>query len=146
MTKYAAKGTLFQVEDASEPGTFLDVAHVRNIGGPAMSGDMVDVSAMDSTGFYREFVQGFNDGGEVTLELLFDPADPTQDNVGDEGLLLNFDTMVEHNYQIVFSDAAATIYRFAGLVSAFEPTAPHDEGLGLAVTIKVTGQPEFAAA
>ena len=145
MTKYAAKGTLFQTEIAAVPGTFQTVAQVRNIGGPSMAGDMIDVSCMESPGFYRQFVQGYNDSGEVTLELLFDPVDATQDAVGVDGLLAIFNSQQEHNFQIVFSDAGGTVWRFDGLISAYEPAAPFDEALTASITVKVTGAPTFAA-
>ena len=143
MTEYVAFGTSFQIESAV-PGTYVPTAQVRNIGGPGMSTDAVDVSCMESTGFYRQFVTGFLDGGEVALELVFDPADPTQDETA-LGLLDLFNTGVENLFQIVFPDTANTIWRFAGLVTGYEPAAPHEEALMASVTIKLTGQPTFAA-
>ena len=143
MTEYVAFGTEFQTE-SPVPGTYVTVAQVRNIGGPSMAGDMIDVSCMESPGFYRQFVQGYNDAGEVALDLIFDPADETQDATDPDGLLALFDNQEENGFQIVFPDS--TIWRFTGLVSAYEPGAPFDEALTATVTVKVTGQPTFAAA
>lgn len=145
MAKYPAKGTLFQTEIDATPGTYQTVAQVRNIGGPAMAGDAIDVSCMESPGFYRQFVQGYNDAGEVTLELLFDPVDATQDAVGPDGMLAIFNLQEQHGFQIVFSDVGATIWRFEGLVTAYEPAAPFDEALTASITVKLTGAPTFAA-
>ena len=76
--------------------------------------------------------------------LIFDPADATQDDTGPDGLLSLFDNQLENGFQIVFP-ISGVIWRFAGLVSAYEPGAPFDEALTASVTVKVTGQPTFAA-
>ena len=141
--KFAAKGTLFQTEIAAVPGTYQTVAQIRNIGGPGLQQDALDVSFLDSVGAYRQFVGGFNDPGEIGIELMFDPTDATQDDVGVDGLLSIYDLHEVVGFQVVWPDA--TIWRFQGLVTAYEPSAPVDDVLTAAITVKLSGQPTFAA-
>ena len=44
-------------------GTFAAVAEIPSISGPNMTRDTIDVTDLDSTGGYREFIAGFRDGG-----------------------------------------------------------------------------------
>lgn len=145
MTKYAAKGTLLQAEIAAAPGTFQTVAQVRSIGGPTLGGDAIDLSHHSVPAAYRVFQPGVNDAGEITIEVLFDPADPTQDNVGVDGLLSIYDQREVHLFRVVFSDTGATIWESEGMITSYEPTAPFDEALTASITMKLTGQPVFDA-
>jgi predicted secreted protein len=65
-------GTHFQraTADTSDP-TFASIAEVNSISGPSLSRDTIDVTSLDSTSGYREFIGGFRDGGEVSLEMNF---------------------------------------------------------------------------
>ena len=144
MTKYAAKGTLLLAEIAAVPGTYQTVGQVRNLAGPTLAGDGVDLSHHDVAAGYRVFKPGLNDAGEVTVELLFDPVDPTQDDVGVDGLLSIYDQREVHNFRMTFSDVGLTQWDFAALITGYEPAAPHDEALTATITLKLSGQPAFA--
>ena len=72
MAKSAAKGVTIATSDGVIP-TFNVIGQVFSLSGPSMSADVVEVSAHDSTKFYREFVNSFRDMGEVTLGLRWDP-------------------------------------------------------------------------
>ena len=145
MTKYAAKGTVFAIEDAAVPGTFVAVAGVRSIDGPTLSTDEIDVSCHSSPGFKKQFVPGFGDGGSITLELLFDPADVTQDLTTD-GLLDLWNRGIVKNAQIIWPDAGASEWDFVnGFFTSYEVSATHDEALTASVGFKVSGAPAFPA-
>lgn len=129
---FAGVGTQFQRE-TNTPGTYATIAEVSSIDGPSLAREVIDVTSLDSTGGYREFIGGFRDGGEVTLELNFTLSGFNQfkDDFEDDGT---------HNYRIVMSDDGATTLQFAGFVSSLPPSIQPDDKVTLAVTIKVTGQ------
>lgn len=136
MANYDAFGT--KLRRGSATGTA--VAQVTNISGPGLTADTIDVTSHDSTAGYREFLQGLKDGGEVTLDLNFDPVGATHDDVSG-GLLDDYDSGTAVSWVITFSDAATSTWAFSGIVTGFEVEAPMDDKLSATATIKVTGQP-----
>lgn len=118
--------------DSSSP-TFTAVAEVNSISGPNLTRDTIDVTSLDSTGGYREFIGGFRDGGEVTLEMNF-----TLDGYDD--LKADFDNDTMWTYQIVLPDSGNTTFEFDGLVTSLGLGIPMDDKITADVTIKVSGQ------
>lgn len=114
---------------------FTDIANVTDINGPNISRSMVDVTHMQSTGYYREFKPGLKDGGSVQLALHFVPGDTN----GQAAMRTDFENGVLSNYQITFTDAAPTTYQFAGYVESFEIKVPIDSPTMANVTVKITG-------
>jgi hypothetical protein len=46
------------------------IAEITSISGPNLTRGTIDVTNLDSTNGYREFIAGFRDGGEVTLSMM----------------------------------------------------------------------------
>ena len=137
MGKFAAKGTTI-----TTPSGVL--AQVFAISGPTLSADVADLSAHDSTQFYREFANTFRDGGEVTLGLRFDPSEAGQSEAAN-GLIALFELDVSSPYTINWPNTGASTTAFEAFVTGYEPTADFDAELDLQVTLKVTGVPVFTA-
>jgi predicted secreted protein len=131
---FAGVGASFKRGDGTSSESFVAIAEVNSIEGPSMSADTIDVTSLDSIGGYREFITGFRDGGEVTLEMNF-----TRD--GYIIMLTDFEAGLNVNYQIVLPDTGATTFDFAGLVTALSMSVPTDDKVTASVTIKVDGQP-----
>lgn len=136
-TKYAAKGTLFK-RGTGSPLVFTTIGEIFNVGGPSLSREALDATAHGDAD--KEFIGGLRDGGEVNLEMHFDPAD-----AGDQALLADMQEDSPGDYQIVFPDSATTTFQFAALVTAFEVQAPVDGKLTASVTLKVSGAVDFDA-
>ena len=132
---FSGVGAKFQRGDGGSTSVenFTDIAEVNSISGPNMSRDTIDVTSLDSTGGYREFIAGFRDGGEVSLEMNFSLA--TYDTMKDD-----FEDEETHNYRIVLPDTGATTFDFAGLVTSLGMAVPMDDKVTSSVTIKVSGQ------
>ena len=131
---FSGVGTKFQRGNgSSSTETFDDIAEVNSISGPNMSRDTIDVTSLDSSGGYREFIAGFRDGGEVTLEMNFSLA--TYDLMKDD-----FEQSDTWNYRIILPDTGATQFDFAGLVTSLGIAVPMDDKVTSSVTIKVSGQ------
>lgn len=130
---FSGIGTSFKRGDGASAEAFVSVAEVKNISGPDISRDFIDVSSLDSTGGYREFIAGFRDAGQIVLTMNYVRA--TYDD-----LKTDFDSDSTRNYQIVFGDTTATTYDFAGWVVGLTHGVPFDDAVSLECTIKIDGQ------
>lgn len=130
---FAGVGTLFKRGDGASNEVFSTIAEVNSITGPNKSRDTIDVTSLDSTGGYREFIAGFRDSGEVTLSMNF-----TRDGFTD--MNDDFESSALVNYQIELPDTGATTFDFAGLVTAISDSIPTDDKVTMEVTIKISGQ------
>jgi predicted secreted protein len=121
---------------------FTTIAQVKNISGPGMSLDVEDVTTHDSTGSWEEVVATVLRSGEVTLDLVWDPASATHG--WGIGLLAVMPRRATRNFQALFPDTGATTWSFAAEVTGFEPDAPHDGALTASVSLKLTGSVTLA--
>lgn len=142
MAEYAGFGALLQIGDSTNQATanYTTIAQVQDISGPGLSLNTDDVTAHDSTGGWMEFVATVKDGGEVSFDIVYDPAGGTHENASG-GLLYELDQKTAKAYKIVFPDTANTAWTFNAFVTAYEPSAPVDGKLAASITLKITGQP-----
>lgn len=127
---FAGVGTEFRRWSGS---AWVRVTEVRSITGPGKTRDTIDVTNLDSTGGYREFIGGFRDGGTVQLNCNF-----TRD--GYDLMNDDFESDDIQNYEIVFSDDENTTFEFSGLVTEVPTDINPDEAVTYTVTIKISGQ------
>ena len=123
-------GTKFRRWDGAN---WDDIAEINSITGPNKSRDTIDVTSLDSTGGYREFIGGFRDGGTVTLPMNF-----TRSTY--EVMNTDFESAVLQNYEILLPDVELTSFEFVGLVTELGLGIPADDKVTADVTIKVSGQ------
>lgn len=134
MAKMEAYGAAFEIGDGGDPSeAFTAVAQVRTISGPSMSAETIDVSTHDGAG-YREFVASLLDGGEVTLDIVWDPVAATHTAMHDD-----LEARALRNVRIVWPDAGTTTWAFAGQFTGLSPNAPVDGELSASVTFKLSG-------
>jgi predicted secreted protein len=129
---FAGVGTVFKRGNGASTEVFAAIAEVNSIDGPNMSRETIDVTSLDSTGGYREFIGSFRDGGEVSLEMNF-----TRDGYLD--MKTDFESSSLVNYQIVLADSGATTFEFAGFVTALGSSVTTDDKVTSPCTIKVSG-------
>lgn len=131
MAKYAAYGTELY-KGTSGAGTAI--AQVQSISGPGLSLDTEDVTSHDSTNAWEEVVGTILRSGEITLDVVYDPANATH-----VALWTDMVSRAAATYTLVFSDSATTEWAFSAYVTGFEPGAPHDGALTASVSMKPTG-------
>lgn len=123
-----AFGTVWKMHDGSS--TYVTVEEVTNIGLLDVDVDTIDVSSHDSPSQWREFVGGMKDGGELSMDINYDPAL--------HGTL--FSALGENrNQKFILPDAGAAEVSFEAVVSGFSASAPYDDKLSATVTLKVSG-------
>jgi predicted secreted protein len=125
-------GASFKRSDMASSPAFTSIAEVNNITGPSMSRDTIDVTSLDSTGGYREFIGGFRDGGTIQFNMNFSLA-------GYNDMKDDFESDSLRDYQIVLPDSGATTFDFSGLVTELPLDVPMDDKITCAVTIKISG-------
>ncbi len=118
----------------------VTVAQVTNTSGPGLSVDTEDVTTHDQATAYEEAVTTIIRSGEVTLDLVFDPADATHDPA--TGLTYRLEDKIYSFFKLIFIDA--TEWEFSGYVTGFEPAAPSGGALTATVKLKITGEPLLA--
>ena len=135
MSKFAAFGTAFK-------RGAVTIAQVMNISA-GLSLDTEDVTTHDSTGGWEEVVGTILRSGEVSLDLVYDPAAATH-KYASGGLLYDLVQKTAQTFSLVFSDTGSTTWSFSALVTGYEVSAPHDGALTATVKLKITGQPTLA--
>lgn len=114
-------------------GSWAAIAKIMSIGGPSMSRDTYDTTALDTSGGYRTFIAGFRDPGSITLSMVFDRD-------GFDTMKTDFESDDLVNYEIVLPDEDNTSLEFEGLVTELPLTIPADDKITMEVTIKISGQ------
>ena len=122
-------GTIFRRWNGS---VWENISEISNIGGPTKSRDTIEVTNLDSTGGYREFIAGFRDAGTVPLTMNFTRA--TYDIMNDD-----FEDDTKQNYEIVIPDSDSTTLEFVGLVTELGLAIPMDDKISADATIKISG-------
>ena len=128
---FAGVGTKFRRWDGIS--AWEDIAEVTQIDGPTSSRETIDVTSLDTTGGYREYIPSFRDGGTVTLSMNFTRA--TYDL-----MKADFEDDAVHNYEILFTDDSSTSIEFQGYVTEIPVSVSTDDKVTSNTTIKVTGQ------
>lgn len=127
-----ALGTKLQV-GKDNPVT---VAKLTSIGGLDLSADTIDVTTLESTDGYREFIGGFKDAGEVSLEGYLE----LEAGKGQKELFDLFESGEVTDFKIVFPNNMGS-WDFKGIVTGFGTGADLEDPLSFSATIKVSGKP-----
>lgn len=130
---FSGVGAQFKRGDGASAEAFAAITEVNSISGPNKSRETIDVTSLDSTGGYREFIAAFRDGGEVVLNMNF-----TRD--GFVAMDDDFETDTLVNYQIVLPDTGATTFDFSAFVTNVDMGVPLDDKVTMDVTLKISGQ------
>lgn len=133
-SKYAAFGIALQ-------RVTTEIAGVTNISGPGLSLDTVDVTTHDTTNYWEEVVGTILRSGEVSLDLVYDPADATHKYAAG-GILHDLVSRAEVAYKLIFPDA--TEWSFNALVVGFEPTGAIEGALTATARFKISGEVTLA--
>lgn len=128
-----ALGTKLQIGDT----TPVTVAGLTSIGGLELSADTIDTTTLDSDGGYREFIAGFKDAGEVSLEGYLE----TETGKGQKELYDLFESGTVEKFVIQFPAETKTSWEFSGVVTGFSTSADLEDPLSFSASIKVSGKP-----
>lgn len=130
-----AFGTQWSIHNGAAPGTFAAVAEVISIDLLDISAESYDTTSHDSEGQWREFIGGLKDGGELSMEVNFDPALHAS--------LLDLLSVTRLMKIVLPAAADDTEVAFSGHISGISGAAPVDDKLSATVTVKVSGPVEI---
>lgn len=121
-----AQGTVFRFNDTA-------VGRLSSVGEIAPSSEEIDVTALDSAGGYREFLQGYRDSGEVELSGFHEKGD-----AGQAALRTAFDSGEAGTAQVEFPDGTVVTFR-AFVKSCTLGAAEVDGAVGFGAVLRITG-------
>lgn len=113
---------------------FTTIDGARNIAGPQFSTEEIDITNHSSASSYRERLPSFKSGGEVSIDLLYNPAD-----IIHEALFTDFENRTLRNFKQALTDVGGMEYGYAAYVMGLEVQAPIDNALMLNVKLVITG-------
>lgn len=117
----------------------LDVGLIRDISGPGISFDTIDITNHDSSG-WREFMPGLGDGGQVTFTVVWDKTDAGQ--IGLTGILAE-SPPTEKACVLTQSDGAS--WTFDAVLDGITANNPVDGEISADISLKVSGAVTYAA-
>lgn len=130
----AGVGTIIQMWDTGS-SAWTALAEVTNINGPGFTRDMIEVTSLDSTGGWKEYLASFKDGGTVVISMNYTRA--SLDIFAASFNKSNANAV--ENYEIIFPDN--TSIEFEAIVQDFPVTVAVGSQITMEVTVKVTGAP-----
>lgn len=138
MAKYAAKGAILKQDDGTS--TFVAIANVGDVSFQHPQRERIDVTTHDSSGGFREYVDGVLGEGTLSFPLVYDPANATH-----ERLRASQVSGGNKNFQLILPDAGAAQFAFAALVTKFDINAGVNGRLEAQVELKTSGAITFTA-
>jgi len=123
-------GTEFHKWDGS---AWAVLAEVTSIKGPGPKREQIEVTSLDSVGGYKEFIAGFREAGTISLTMNFRRSNY-------DLLLLDFESDVVQNYEIVLFDTVRTSFEFRGLVTEMPLNITAKDAITMDVSILITGK------
>ncbi len=112
------------------------IGSLTSIDGLKLSSETTDVTTLDSTDGYNEFLGGFKSGGDVSLGGFLDVS-----SEGQQAMHAAFESQSVEKFAIEFPNGAS--WAFSGVVTGFETGANLKDPLSYASTIKVSGKPDL---
>ena len=110
------------------------IGSLTSIGEITPDSEELDATTLDSTGGYREFLQGFKDSGEVTLSGYYDKAD-----AGQQELITGYGTGDVDPVVITFPNSAGGA-TFNAYVKSFTIGSADVDGIvGFGATLRISG-------
>lgn len=131
MAATRAQGTTLKF--TPEGGQQTTVGRLTSVGEIQPDSEEVDVTTLESTGGYREYIQGFRDSGEVELSGYHDAGD-----AGQKALSAAFDQGKTGAFEVDFPDG--TKVKFSGFVKSHTIGAAEVDGaVGFGTTVRISG-------
>lgn len=127
-----SQGMVLQYGSAASPIVWTTVPEISELSGPGGQAAEIDVTDLSSTA--KEFRQGLQDEGQISVSLNWIPANTVHSN-----LRTNRANQTLTNFQIIFTDSPQTIWRFTAYVLGLEISNSVDDVTKATVTLRVSG-------
>lgn len=132
MAAVKSQGTTLKFTPAS--GTQQSVGKLTSVGEISPDSEALDVTTLDSQDGFREYMQGFRDGGEVEVEGFFSAGD-----AGQSALRAAYLSGATGSFEVEFPDGSSV--NFSGFVKGYSVGAAEVDGaVGFAATLRTSGK------
>lgn len=127
------------VEVSSDGSTFSEVPEAKALPVPATTTEYPEVTSLDSTGGFREFMNGLKDAGEVSFQCGYTPAG--------YALLDGLDG-VKAYWRVTFplapsQSSTGDIFTFRGFVTPSVDAGDVGAPVNIDATVRISGAPTF---
>lgn len=143
MAEYAGHDTDLHWDPAG--GTaFVLIGQIRDLGGPGLQRNPIDSTHRDVTAYWRKFLKGFKDAGELTFDVALDGDLASHGTAALSGMLYDFnnDGVTLPKFRVTFP--SGRIWTCSGMITGYEPSSPLDDLETADITVKLSGQPTFS--
>lgn len=131
MAATRAQGTTLKFTPVG--GTQVVVGKLTSVGEIAPEAEEVDITTLESTGGYREYMQGFRDSGELEITGFHDA-----DDAGQTALRTAFASGASGAFEVKFPDDTAVT--FSGFIKNHTiGSAEVDGAIGFGAVIRISG-------
>lgn len=130
-TATTSQGAAFKVKIT---GTYTLAAQNVSITGPAVNQEYDDITNLDSTGGFKEWLPVMRDGGNVSGEFIWNPLNSAQAALKSANAL-----GTRLDCQVVWPFAAPVTDQFFGYVSKWEQKAEQGKAMRVSWEVKVDG-------
>ena len=125
------KGTTMKF--TPDGGAAVSIGQLTTVGEIAPEAEEVDVTTLDSTGGYREYMQGWRDAGTIAVNGFFDSG-----NAGQTALRTAFDNGKAGAFAVSFADGSKAA--FSAFVKQYAIGAAEVDGaVGFSAQLRVSG-------
>lgn len=114
--------------------SYSNVAEVTSVSPPQYSRDAIEATHQGSPNAYREYIAGWLDAGEVSIEINYIPA-------AADSILTAMQAGVGL-FRITLPNAVTCT--FNAVITAYNPDTPLDGKMAASITLKVSGRPTWA--
>lgn len=127
-----AQGTTLKYTKSGTGSSAVTVGKLTSIGETNETSEEIDVTTLDSTGGYREFVQGFKDSGELPVSGYY------TGDAGQKALRDAYKNGETGTFEITFPDGSG--FSFSGFVKGISRGPAEVNGVvGFGATIRASG-------
>lgn len=115
--------------------SYVNVAEVIAITPPQLTRDAVDASHQQSPNGWKEYINGWKDGGEPSVTVNYVPS-------ATDPLLAAFNSSTVGQYRITHPNGVTCT--FTAVIKGFSPETPIDDRMRVTLDFQVSGQPVWA--
>lgn len=131
--------SVFGIGDAASPEVFTALAKVISMSPPSKSKADIEVTNLQSSGGYREYISGLKESGECNVKIRATAANIT-------AIETEFAKSAETNYRITSNTLLNTVWTFAArLMDITYSEIVADATLEVDLRFKLTGQDTISA-
>jgi len=115
--------------------SYVTVAEVIAITPPQLTRDAVEATHQQSTNGWREYINGWKDGGEPSVTVNYVPS-------ATDPLLAAFHASTVNQFRITHPGVLTCT--FTAVITGFSPETPIDDRMTVTLDFKTSGQPVYA--